>query len=164
MEKFFIFAKDGVFYTEYMKYKEDLKANRIVFNNLREKFGIEATEYLPRKEYLFIVPTLKDEDKFNEQFTAERHDNGLRKFRRYSEVGKAWVRLVRDTKVPQKPNLFRYINGCGCWRERIFEIGDILYCSIHTDYADIKLDNDVVEMKASEFYKLIEDNQDGHSS
>ena len=156
MDKYFTIKKGSRLYIDYFQWKEDLKIIRELFNELATKYGIEATSFVPRKTQLLIVPTAKDDDNFYKQFTQAYHDNGLRQFKCNSDIGKDWTRLVRDTAIPYKPNFFLYIGVSGRYHERLFSINDVLYGSLSAE-CRFELHECMSEIKASEFYKIIEE-------
>ena len=80
-------------------------------------------------------------------------------FKKNSEVSKMWIGLVKDIENFDKPRLLFYFNLIGHrWKERLFHIGDKLYCSIESD-GEVSTPDFVIEMKASEFYKVIEEEE-----
>ncbi len=82
-------------------------------------------------------------------------------FKKSSEPCKMWLSLVKDIKHFERPKLFYYFDMLlgNSWKERLFAVGDKLYCSIERD-GEINTPDFAIEMKASEFYKIIESIQD----
>lgn len=78
-------------------------------------------------------------------------------FKKNTAISKMWVELVKDIAHFDKPKLVYYMRmNCYRWKERLFHIGDKLYGSIESD-GEVSVPDFAVEMKASEFYKVIED-------
>lgn len=78
-------------------------------------------------------------------------------FKKNTEVSKMWVELVKDIGHFEKPELLFYFDLIGHrWKERLFHIGEKLYCSIESD-GEVSTPDFAIEMKASEFYRVIEE-------
>lgn len=159
MEKFFIIGKDSQLYNLYFEYIKDLETNRKIYDDFCKQYGIEAGSYIPGKDYLVIIPSEKDKDRFMNDFTQEYWDGGGRQFKKRSQIGKAWTGVMSDIKAPRKPGYFYIINLVGRYSERIFHIGDILYGSLKAE-CTYQLHECMKEIKASEFYKIIEDHNE----
>jgi hypothetical protein len=156
MEKFFTIKPGSQLYKDYFQYLEDVKNNSKVFNEFATKHGIEASSYVPHKKYLQIVPTEKDKDKFVNEFTQDYGDCGLRQFKVRSVVGKDWVNVMSDIRMARKPDYFGLIRVYGRYSERLFNINEVLYGSLSAGM-DFELHECMEEIKASEFYKIVED-------
>ncbi|BCK01637.1 hypothetical protein [Anaerocolumna chitinilytica] len=163
MEKFFTIKKESELYKDYFQYLDDYKRNAEIFNEFADKHNIEASRFIPYKKYLLIVPTERDKDKFREDFTQEYGDGGLRQFKVRSEVGKAWTATMSDIRPAHKPTYFGLVHVYGHFTERLFNIGDVLYGSISAN-GSFELHSCMEEIKASEFYKIIEDYNSEHSN
>lgn len=150
MDKYFEIQAGCDLYKEYFAYKDAIPKIVEAYKAVCAKFGIEANEFLARKNELHIIPTEADIEKFG-KFMKK---NGG--FKRSSEPCKMWISLVKDIENFYKPKLFFYFDLLGChWKERLFSVGDKLYCSIESD-GEFSTPNFAIEMKASEFYKIIE--------
>ncbi len=156
MEKFFTINQGSALYNEYFKYLDDVKQNRALFNDFAKKHGIEASQFVPDKKRLCIIPTAKDEDVFRNDFTQGYLEDGLRQFKTRSGIGKDWITVMGNIKPARKPNYFGLIQVYGRFRERLFHIGNVLYGSLSAD-CEFELHKCMSEIKASEFYKILED-------
>jgi hypothetical protein len=68
-----------------------------------------------------------------------------------------WIELVKDIQHFNKPRLYNYIHfRANGWSENLFDIDGVVY-ELLKDVDEVNLPNFVVEIKASEFYKIIED-------
>lgn len=156
MEKFFEVRKGCNLYNDYFQYLVDSKKMNEAFKEVAEEFEIESHEYYPFNDNLEILPTLKDREKFGKDFKK----NSVGRFKKASLPSKRWVELVKDLKHARKPLLFNYMSIYGKWSERLFHIGDKVYASFNYGYdTDWELPEFAIPMKASEFYKIIEDNE-----
>lgn len=124
-----------------------------------EEYGIEATEYYQFTDQLRICPTENDIQKFKEQLKADKET-----FKKNSAISKAWVELCEVNKLntPRKPVWeLRDLICCGVYRFRssLFSLNDEVYGTFEAD-SDFNLPEEhFVELKASEFYKIVEDAQ-----
>lgn len=166
MEKYFIVTDENKLkkdYTEYIKNTIDI--NKIVKEFMKTQ-EIETKGYCPRNKYLFITPTAKDEETFKTQLCKSVLDDGLRRFKKNSEVNKAWVETLtlNNIKVVDKPFIpFYFKKVLGSVRSRLFEINGNVYCSLeHPE--DFETPKGMEEMKASEFFKIIEDFQENKAN
>ena len=68
-------------------------------------------------------------------------------------------RLVKDITPFNRPQLFYYMKDLiGRWRERLFAVDGKLYGSIESESEEeIETPEWAEEMKASEFYKILEE-------
>lgn len=159
MEKFFTIKKDSDFYKAYVQYQKDVKENAAAFKKFSEEHGIEAKEYLPSRECVMIIPTENDLKKFNGMFTAKELGSGLRQFKKNCKITKDWVEIAKTIPRPDKPNYFVYgMRFNGRCSTRCFMIGDVLYGSVDCK-PEPKLLDFMEEIKASEFFKAIEDEE-----
>lgn len=151
MDKYFEVKPDCALYKEYFDHEKAGEKIKAAFNQVREKFGIETTTFYLQKDRLRIEATDKDMEKFS----IKKGNSG--EFRKNSAPSKMWVELVKDIAHFERPELMFYFPLIGHrWKERLFHIGEKLYCSIESD-GEVSTPDFVVEMKASEFYKIIED-------
>ena len=152
MNKYFEIQADSDLYRKYFAYKKDIPKIVAAYKEVCEKFGIEAAEFMPRKSRLYIIPTEADVEKLG-KFMKK---TCCGEFKRNSEPCKMWVSLVKDIENFEKPKLFYYFDLLGHrWKERLFAVEDKLYCSIESD-GEVSTPDFAIEMKASEFYKIIE--------
>lgn len=152
MDKYFEIKTDCALYKDYFAHEEDEPKIVSAFKEVCEKFGIETKEFYMIKNKFWIVPTVNDEEKFSEMMKKTNYGE----FKKNSEVSKMWVDLVKDIEHFEKPKLFYYFDLLGHrWKERLFHIGEKLYCSIESD-GEFSTPGFATEMKASDFYKVIE--------
>ncbi|QHI72874.1 hypothetical protein [Aminipila terrae] len=157
MDKYFEIEKGSPIYNDYFRYLEEAKKMTSIFNAFAEKHGIEASEFIPRKKKLYILPTEKDKDVFGRKFTQGYGEYGEKQFKCNSDIGKDWVYTVQDMPIPHKPMYFTYgLHVLGRFSSRLFNIGENLYGSLSAHECSFELLECRKEMKASEFYKILE--------
>lgn len=150
--KYFKIQEGSPLYDDYFAYKADEKKIAKAFTEVREKYGIETNEFYPSKECFRIAPTNTDDKKFHDYLKKTSYGE----FKKNSEISRAWIELVKDIEHISKPKLIFYFDLLGHhWKERLLDIDGVLYCSIESD-AEISTPDFAIEMKASEFYKIIE--------
>lgn len=153
MNKYFEIKPDCALYKEYFAHEEDKPKIVNAFKSVSEKFGIETSSFYMIKNSFRIVPTENDGKKFERIMKKTNYGE----FKKNSEPSKMWIELVKDIEYFEKTRLIFYFNLLGYrWKERLFHIGDKLYCSIESD-GEVSTPDFAVEMKASEFFKIIED-------
>ena len=157
MEKYFEVKQGSKLYNDSFTYIEDYKKAVAAFKQTCEEFGIETTGFYPCKEYLHIDPTRQDVKKFSDDLLK----NSYGVFKKNSPQSKRWRELTKDIQFFYKPQLMNYMSfDAGRWSERLFNVNEKLYASINTDRnAEIILPDFAVEMKASDFYKIIEEQE-----
>lgn len=159
MERYFIVTEKSSLHKEWFDYLENRKAVNDLVKQFVENNGIESQEYYVDSESIYIVPTEKDEEAFGNKLGAAVNE-GLRKFKASSKVGKAWVQALKDANlnVMHKPRVIWYFKSLGGrFRSRIFDQNGILYCSLEP-CAD-ETPKGFEEIKASEFFKIIEESE-----
>lgn len=153
MDKYFEIKPDCALHKEYFAHEKAGEKIVAAFNQVREKFGIESEVFHLTKDRLWIKATDNDREKFSGMMTKDSF--GV--FRKNSAPSKMWVELVKGIAHFERPELMFYFPLIGHrWKERLFHIGDKPYCSIESD-GEVSTPDFAVEMKASEFYKIIED-------
>ena len=156
-EKFYQMEPCCTLHEDYNAYKVNEDAVRAAFSALAVKHGIESKEYYPGPTKLAIIPTDNDRISLSAKLQKKVLEQGLVFFRANSDVGKDWAAMVADTPPQRKPCPTRYVREfIPRARTRLFVIDDVTYCSIDTE-ATYTVPDDFVEMKASEFFKVIED-------
>jgi hypothetical protein len=160
MEKYYTVTEECSLHKAWFGYKENKARVNELFKHFKEQTGFESSEYYVTDHEIYIIPTEKDVETFGSVLCAPIND-GLRKFRTTSKVGKAWVKALDDAslKVETKPMVILYFRsfGGGRYRSRIFDLNGNLYCSI--DPVDGEAPKGFVEMKASEFFGIIEESE-----
>lgn len=153
MDKYFEIKPESALYKEYFAHEKAGEKIVAAFNQVREKFGIETTTFYLKKDRFHIVATDKDMEKFSGMMKK----GNVGELRKNSTPSKMWVESVKDIAHFERPELMFYFPLIGHrWKERLFHIEDKLYCSIESD-GEVSTPEFAVEMKASEFYKIIED-------
>ena len=159
MEKYFEVKKDSDFYKKYFDFIDMSSKVNELFKQFAKDNGIETSEYYQNTERLVIVPTQGDRIKFKGMFVQ----NSYTDFKKTAPICKSWVNLCKENglKTPRKPSLtWDTLCNLGSYStsSRLFNIGEKVYGSIDNKCnADIKLTDEFVEMKASEFWKIVED-------
>ena len=156
MEKYFEVKKNSDFYKKYFDFVNMSDKVNELFKKFAKDNGIETKKYCQNTERLVIVPTQEDRIKFKGMFVH---------FKKTAPICKSWVNLCKENGLtsPRKPTLL-WDSSCklGSYStgSRLFHIGEKIYGSIDNKCdADIELTDEFVEMKASEFWKIIEDSE-----
>lgn len=158
MERFFIVKNEDL-----IKQVKDFESMRIkindAFREFAKKHDIETTQYYLCTDQLKISPTLNDIEKFKGQLKVDRTT-----FKIKSAMNKEWVEIckVNGLITPERPSweLMRLV-GAGFWRfsSRLFSLNDKVYGSLEMETPFKLPEEHFIELKASEFYKIIEDLQ-----
>lgn len=161
MEKYFIIKSQSII-DEWNRYNEELDNQINTFKEFKAEHGIEAHEFYLTDTFLEIVPTQNDFKKFKPQFTKTPSKFGLYKFKNTSEIGKLWKITGKSKQIKSchKPILMWSLKGAnlgGRSSQNMFEIDGILYGHLELDYDYTLEDGQVEEMKASEYYRIIEE-------
>lgn len=154
VERFFTINPDSEFYKAYKAYRENRK---VVNKRIKEFFkisGIESHGYFCTSQQLFIEPTAYDSKKFAIQLCVGCYENGLRRFKKRSEINQKWVNFISDMEIMDRPYLFIYLKGLR-GGSRLFFDGNTLYCSGDMEEGAPAPDG-VTEIKGSEFFAVIE--------
>lgn len=159
MEKYFIVTKDASLHDDYFAYKNNDRDISVIAKEFMEQYGIEAKQYARSSGSFYISATQNDYEKFKPMFKKDKI-NGLYEFKKNSEIGKAWIELLKskDLKVLHKPFIafeFSKFNG-GKYSTRLFDIDGVVYLSFDCGY-EVDTPDGFKEIKASEFFKIIED-------
>lgn len=154
MEKYYIVTPSSPIHKEYMDYKAMSKKVNTAFAEFAKEQGFETHEYYQSAQRLYICPTEGDVNKFGKYF--KKDTPGL--FKKNSPLTKAWVDKckVLGLKSPNKPNLAFEFRVFGRTSSRLFMINNVLYASFRADCDFENLDG-FKEIKASEFFKIIEE-------
>lgn len=156
MNRYMEIKKDCSLYKDYFEWVGNWDAIKSLFDGIKEKYGIEATGFYPNKNMFKIVPTKNDNKKFESMLKKTSYGE----FKKNTEISKEWIEGVKVIGRIEKPQLFYYFNLLGHrWKERLFHVGDKLYCSIESD-GEVSVPKFALEMKASEFYKVIEESEE----
>ena len=158
MEQFFEITKESREYDNYFKYLADKESCRIAVNKFFDENNIASDKYKVEGGKLLMENTSENRAQFGKQLTKDS-ENGMVAFKKNSQIGRAWSAL--NVKTPIKPFVpFFFQGGFGQISTRLFNVGDKVYCSIKCVDYDMKFTAPIgfIEIKASEFFKIIEDN------
>lgn len=159
MEKYFIVTEESQLHKDWFAYKKNSAAVRELIKAFFSEHGIESNEFYAADDAIYIVPSEKDKGTFNSLLCAPL-ENGLRQFKKTSKISKAWVKTLKDAglRVFGKPMLILYFRSLGGrFKSRLFDLNGILYCSLDPVHGEAP--EGFVEMKASEFFKIIEESE-----
>jgi len=158
MEKFYIAEEGSKLRKDYLKHLESVKKVRDLIIKFFDAHDIATDKYYANNKYLHIAPTEDDKKKFAKQLCKPK--DGLYRFRANSKINKAWVRTLEanEVQVISKPIVPLYFDRYwgGKMQSRLFEINGVVYCSFNAD-REFKPTDKLKEIKASEFFKVIED-------
>lgn len=159
MEKFYIVTKKSLIYKAYFRWQQNVKDVNVIVKDVMDRYGIEAREYCigTNENYFIIYPTEHDIETYRSQMKKDSFVKSPSSFKKTSPIFKELFKLLKDAdlKVLHKPAIQWEFTCCGKSRSRLFDIGGVLYASY--DY-DGEFDNPkgFQEIKANEFYKIIE--------
>jgi len=149
-------SPDSALYHDYFAWTEDYKKIMGAYQRMQDKYGIETTKFYPYNDRFAIIPTVADKEKFKLFFLKD----GI-SFRKGCEMSKVWVQEVKDIKFMRKPHPgFYWPEFVGKASSKMFAVGETLYCSIETEYEFRSAPSWANEIKASEFYKIMEEQED----
>ena len=158
MEQYFEITKESKEYDNYFRYVDDTNIFREIVNNFCNDNNISSDEFGAYDDKFWIVDNSANREQFGSQL-AKNSESGMVSFKKNSQIGRAWNKL--NVKIPNKPFVpFFFQGGVGRMKTRLFHVNDKVYCSIKCVDFDMKFTAPVgfVEIKASEFFKIIEDN------
>ena len=158
MERFFIVKNEDL-----IKQVKEFESMRIkindAFREFAKKHDIETTQYYQCTDQLRISPTLNDIEKFKEQLKVDRTS-----FKIKSAMNKEWVELCKANGLttPENPSWeLMLLVGISfvSFKWRLFTLNDKAYGSLEMDDSFELPEEHFIELKASEFYKIIEESQ-----
>lgn len=159
MERFYEVLPECFLFDKYFEWRKDGQATNDTVREFAHTHGIESKEYYATEERLYIVPTKKDKDTFSAQLKKNVDGStGLVGFKQSSDVNKSWVKAVKAAgiKCLHKPHPAFLLGIWGKGTTRLFDFDTKLYMSIDVN-VDFENPKNCVEMKGSEFYKIVED-------
>lgn len=155
MEKFYIVSNDSVLGEKYLEYLEAVNKITDLFRDFAIRNNIHTSSFYPSVTRLWIDPDAEDIKNFANGFISDTPG----KFKLRNPLNKEWVSLCKEnglTKNAHKPYVpFYFSFGCGKCSWRLFDLNDVIYCTFSTEN-NFSAPDDVVEIKGSEFYKIIE--------
>lgn len=158
MEKFYIALPESRLYADYSEWLVTRNESVKFIENLFEKYGLDReTKFYAGREFLAIKSDKDLDSIFPKQFKKKLYDGDYRVFKLNAPIMKEWVEKIKTFKCLHKPFLGMYFKNCfGKMSTRLFMHESTLYFSIECDSAFEPSDL-FQEIKASEFYKVIED-------
>ncbi len=162
MEKYFVVTQDSELNKEYWAYRKNkLKVQELV-KTFMEKHNINGQFYSPTNSSLYIETTPENTAQFDE-FLKNHNENGLRAFKKNSQITKDWLKTLEDNELEiiHRPTVAWYFDNIfGKVSSRLFDIDNVVYCSIQANVTEINCPVGMTEIKASEFFKIIETHEE----
>ena len=162
MEKFFKINSESDLYRKYFDFIDMSKKFNEIYKEFAQKHEIESHEYYQSANRLCICPTEKDKERFKGMFCADSYTD----FKKTAPICKEWAKLCKENKIetPRKPSVAWDTNvnlNSNRSSQRLFHIGNMLIGSIDNK-CDEKFDlsSEFEEIKASEFYKIVEESEE----
>lgn len=156
LEKYYIVPNDCKIGEQYLEHLEFVDKVTNLFREFAKQNNIHTHTYYPNVERLWIDPNAEDIKNFSNGFMADTPG----KFKLRNPLNKKWVELCNKnglTKNVLKPYIpFYFTFGCFKCRWRLFDVDNIIYCTFQTDDTDFKSPVYLTEIKASEFYSIME--------
>ena len=158
MEYCFEITKESEVYNFYFKYLNAKKENIDTLMNFikSHNLSLSISECGISEDTLWVKDTKENRIKFA-PYLKTNGENGMLAFKKNSSIAKDWKTL--NVQIIHKPCVaFNFLKECiGKVRERWFNIDDKVYCSIEPQW-DMKIETPkgFIEMKQSEFYRIIE--------
>lgn len=157
MKKYFV-IKDENYIKEYEKYEKDYQSLGECFNILKAEFELETDIFYHSIKRLMLKLTSSDFKRFKTDVLKDDD----RKFKSNSAINKRWMELMKQYEIthPEKPDLAytyikRSIGGGYSWN--VVKIDNVLYGFFDNNRGDITLIGTLEEIKASEYYKVLEE-------
>jgi hypothetical protein len=171
---YYIITKESDLYVNFVEREKAVEEISKAFCEFSKAHGINATQFYPSPNHLAIFPIEDDYKNFEKEFLKNQYKDDLCEFKKTSQTCKDWVAFCK-TKGLKNPRdakahpIFYFDNALGKTHSQLFMAGDQLYCSFESA-AEQETPKGFIRIKASEFYKAIEDyeekqkkeeNQDG---
>ncbi len=155
MEQYFEIPNTSNHYKEYFDWFEKDEKNKMHVKNFFKRFDITTNRYAIYDGKLWIEDCKENRNKFGKQL-AVKGKNGVVPFKKTSKIGKAWSAL--NIQEARKPFVGFFFPQCiGRIRSRLFHVKNKVFCSIECVDYDVQVKNaEFIEMKASEFFKIVE--------
>lgn len=158
MEQYFEITKESKHYQEYFDYQSKHKSATKAIDDFSEAHGIKSNGFMIWDGYFWVIATDDVVKKFSSQIRNVRY-KGCCSFKKNSPIGKAFAKA--NISMPKKPFVPFFFNDCpgyGNFSTRLFDYKDCVYCSIaEPDLSALNPPAGFIEMKASEFFKIIEE-------
>lgn len=160
MEQFFIVTERSELHKDYFDWKDNLEQTRLLINEFFSANNIETKLYGFHGDNLCIVPTENDLTIFNNVLGKELGEK-QRPFKSNSKIQKLWLKALEEKGLEnkRKPYVPMYFSlRGGKMSSRLFDIDGVLYCSFKNGWdEEVETPLDFKELKASEFWKIVED-------
>lgn len=158
MEYCFEITKDSEAYNCYFEYLNAKKESIDTLMNFikSRNLPLPISECGISEDTLWVKDTKENRIKFT-PYLKTNSENGMLAFKKNSSIAKAWKAL--NVKIIHKPCVaYNFLKGCiGKSRERLFNVDDKVYCSVEPQWdMEVETPKGFIEMKQSEFYKMIE--------
>lgn len=154
MEKFYVLDKGTPLEKHYWEYRTFQTKLCEIYKEFSEKHGIHSKKFRTTADRLWIVPDEIDQTVFKEQFITSKP--GL--FKKNSPNNKHWVKTCADNGVSQvDPPDIGVAFGFHKASYRLFHADENVYCTYEC-YEPFDTPDGFTELKASEFYKIMEAN------
>lgn len=151
-ENYFEITKESPHYDEWFDYLKADDNQREIMRSFAKEHDINIEEYMIWKDKLWVRPDLNEI--YSSQFGKER-EQGTAPFKKTSPIGKAFSKIsVVKARKPFVPWFFKDHYGKSQFRE--FDCDGKVYCQFNTEYETDEVPKGFVRIKASEFYKAIE--------
>jgi hypothetical protein len=159
MKRYYEVTDKSNLYKDYMGYLDNVNAVNSLIKDFTNKNNIESESYATDKTDLYIEPTENDITQYKNVLSL--YGDGLYKFKGNSKIAKAWKKALEDNnlEVQRKPKVPIYFSSWGYrMSSNLFSIEGRVYCSLELVDQDFEeVPEGMIEMKASEFYKIVED-------
>ena len=157
-EKFYKVRTESGLYAQYFEWLDNREKVVEALKKFEQENGFEAGSTAAWASNFYLKSTSTDFWKYAGQLTKQSVDGGLTfKFKKSSKIGKLWAAASQGLRFLPKPivGFYNKAKVVGGSSSRIFDYHGELFCSIEAD--EIEMPETVfVEMKGSEFYKIIE--------
>lgn len=151
-ENYFEITKESSHYDEWFDYLRDEEQQRADIREFSKKHNINVQVYSVWNDSLWVKPELNEH--LSSQF-AKAQTQGMARFKFTSPIGKAFKQAgIKETRKPFVPWFFKGHYGKSQFRE--FDCDGKVYCQFNTEYETDEVPKSFVRIKASEFYKAIE--------
>ena len=145
----------------YTKWEENERETNSKIIELFAEHGINSDEYVPLEKTIAVKLDGDAKKSFESQLTKQICAGVCTKFKVNSPVAKAY-RDKGIKRVP-RPLVSDFMGSHGYrWAEKIFRIDGVIYARFEDKTTDRRYacPDDLTEIKASEFYKILEEYKD----
>lgn len=154
IEKFYVLDNDKEPAKKYWEYRDFQKKLCDVHREFSVRHCIISPKFHTRTDRLWIIPESDDYEHYRDQWLASEPG----KFKVKSKLNQAWIQACKDAGVESvDPPLTLLAFGLHRASTRLFDVGGNIYATYETDDEIITPDG-FIELRGSEFYKIMEDN------